>query len=47
MMRYNRILENVINDSLENCSDVSSDDVHVIDRSDNLIYPAIVKILKS
>jgi hypothetical protein len=50
ILRYNRKLFSFIDDSLEKDSDASSesdDDDRVIDRSDNLISPAMLKFLKS
>ena len=50
MLRYNKKLFSLIDDSLENDSDDSSDDdddIRLINRSDNLISPAMMKFLKS
>ena len=49
MLRYNRKLFSLIDDRLESDSDVSSDSDddadNVIDRSDNIISPAMLEYL--
>ena len=47
MLRYNRKLFSLIDDRLESDSDMSSDDDadNVIDRSDNIISPAMLEYL--
>ena len=52
MLRYNRKLYSVIDDRLESDNDGSdddddNDDDRIIDRSDNIISPAMLKFLKS